>query len=338
MFKYSKYINEQMSGLEKLNLRLGYQGGNQEGRLIKDKQKSLNKALLYSYQAETAILADGREFRCLINPDKLKNDYDDKIISIPFKDICLNAKKMGKTSEGLQDIGMKVGDVFQWKETETYWLVYLQRLEENAYFRAEIRKCRYDVEIDNKKYKVYLCGPAETAIIWHTKKNMKGSGVTWNDLNYDLTMFITKDDTTEGFFHRFTKVKVSGKQYEVQAVDSISTDGIIEVALKEDFTNSIKDEIEQQDKDNNVKNEDANEYNATIKGPQIVYPYDEIQYNIENSYGGQWEVSNNKAYIISQTDLCVNIMIKTGRSGQFDLIYKKENEEDIVLHITINSL
>lgn len=327
-----------MSGLEKLNLRLGYQGGNQEGRLIKDKQKSLNKALLYSYQAETAILADGREFRCLINPDKLKNDYDDKIISIPFKDICLNAKKMGKTSEGLQDIGMKVGDVFQWKETETYWLVYLQRLEENAYFRAEIRKCRYDVEIDNKKYKVYLCGPAETAIIWHTKKNMKGSGVTWNDLNYDLTMFITKDDTTEDFFHRFTKVKVSGKQYEVQAVDSISTDGIIEVALKEDFTNSIKDEIEQQDKDNNVKNEDANEYNATIKGPQIVYPYDEIQYSIENSYGGQWEVSNNKAYIISQTDLCVNIMIKTGRSGQFDLIYKKENEEDIVLHITINSL
>ena len=109
-----------MSGLDTLNLRLNYHGGNQEGRLIKDKQRSLNKALLYSYQAETAVLADGREFRCLINPDKLKNDYGDKIISIPFKDICLNADKVGKTTEGLQEIGMKAGDVFQWKETETY--------------------------------------------------------------------------------------------------------------------------------------------------------------------------------------------------------------------------
>ena len=41
---------------------------------------------------------------------------------------------------------------------------------------------------------------------------------------------------------------------------------------------------------------------------------------------------------MSQTDSAVELIIKTGRSGEFDLIYKKENEEDIVLHITINSL
>lgn len=328
-----------MSGLDRLKFRLNYQGGNQEGRLIKDKQRSLNKALLYSYQAETAVLADGREFRCLINPDKLKNDYDDKIISIPFKDICLNSERKGKTEEGLEEIGMKAGDVFEWKETNTYWLVYLQRLEENAYFRAEIRKCRYDVEIDGKKYKVYLCGPAENAIVWHTKKNMAGSGITWNDLNYDLTMFITKDDITDNFFHRFTKVKVSGKQYEVQAIDAISVEGIIEVALKEDYTNSIKDEIAEADsKDPESKPDDPIIQVAAIKGPTIVFPYDEVHYTIEGINGGQWSVSNNKAYIINQTDTSVEIMIKTGRSGKFDLIYKKENEEDIVLHITIGSL
>ena len=324
-----------MSGLDTLNLRLNYHGGNQEGRLIKDKQRSLNKALLYSYQAETAVLADGREFRCLINPDKLKNDYDDKIISIPFRDICLNSDRKGKTEDGLEDIGMKAGDVFKWKETDTYWLVYLQRLEENAYFRAEIRKCRYDVEIGESKYKVYLCGPAETAIIWHTKKNMKGSGITWNDLNYDLTMFITKDELTEDYFHRFTKVKVSGKPYEVQAVDAISIEGIIEVALKEDYTNSIKDIIDNTE----IQEEKPIDKNLPyIAGPTIVYPYDEVHFSIKNTYGGIWEVSNNKAYIMSQTDSTVELMIKTGRSGEFDLIYKKENEEDIVLHITINSL
>jgi len=45
-------------------------------------------------------LEDNREFRCLINPDKLTNDLDNKIISIPFKDICLNADRVGATTEG----------------------------------------------------------------------------------------------------------------------------------------------------------------------------------------------------------------------------------------------
>ena len=84
--------------LELLNKRLRYQGGNQEQRFINDKLRSLKRALLYSYQAATAILSDGKEFRCLINPDKNKPAYDNKIISIPYKDICLNAPRVGKTS------------------------------------------------------------------------------------------------------------------------------------------------------------------------------------------------------------------------------------------------
>lgn len=83
--------------LELLKQRLMYQGGNQEQRMIRDKVRGLKKALLYSYQAATAILSDNREFRCLINPDKNKPDYDNKIISIPFKDICLNKRRIGKT-------------------------------------------------------------------------------------------------------------------------------------------------------------------------------------------------------------------------------------------------
>jgi hypothetical protein len=103
-----------MSSLDNLKTRVNYAGGpNQEERMNSDKLRSLKKALLYSYQAQTAILTDGREFRCLINHDKLKEDYDDKIISIPYKDICLNRKKIyDKTHEGEEIIGMKVGDTF----------------------------------------------------------------------------------------------------------------------------------------------------------------------------------------------------------------------------------
>ena len=64
-----------MSGLEDLKIRLQYNGGyKQESRMQLDKLRTLKKALIYSYQAATAILEDGREFRCLINPDKNKFD------------------------------------------------------------------------------------------------------------------------------------------------------------------------------------------------------------------------------------------------------------------------
>jgi len=325
-----------MSGLDTLNQRLQYQGGNQEGRFINDKARSLNKALLYSYQAETAVLADGREFRCLINPDKLKNDYEDKIISIPFRDICLNkTKSTNTTSDGLEEIGMKAGDVFEWKETNTYWLVYLQRLEENAYFRAEIRKCSYELTIDDDHtYKIYLCGPAESSIVWHTKKNMKGSGITWNDLNYDLTMYITKDETTLDFLHRFTLLKINGKQYEVQAVDNISVEGVIEVALKEYYTNEIQDLVEESKSESEEEEETKEIY---ISGNKNVYPYEEYEYTIVGASDGEWSVSNKQAIIQSQDAEKVTLTIVSGRSGNFDLIYKY-NEEEVVLNITIDSL
>ena len=194
-----------MSGLDNLKSRLNYQGGIAEGRFQKDKLNTLKKALLYSYQAETAILADGREFRCLINQNKLSSDYDNKIISIPYKDICLNKPKVGKTSEGEEEIGLKPGDVFEWKETKTKWIVYLEYLEEDAYFRGQIRKCEAEVEIDDVKYPVYIRGPVETTIQWNQKSN-----ITWNNLNYSLIIYITKNEQTLDYFHRFTKVKIDG--------------------------------------------------------------------------------------------------------------------------------
>ena len=90
-----------MSGLDNLRTRLNYQGGiKAESRFQKDKEKSLKKALIYSYQAETAILSDGREFRCLINTNKTKADYDAKIISIPYEDVL---RALPKALERLHD-------------------------------------------------------------------------------------------------------------------------------------------------------------------------------------------------------------------------------------------
>ena len=63
--------------LNTMKSRINYNGGaQQQARMNLDKLRSLKKALWYSYQAATAVLADGREFRCLINSDKLNMDLD----------------------------------------------------------------------------------------------------------------------------------------------------------------------------------------------------------------------------------------------------------------------
>lgn len=320
--------------LETMKERINYNGGKeQESRMNADKLRTLKKALLYSYQAATARLTDGREFRCLINPDKLKTRYDEKIISIPFFDIQLNpelkeSKKFQKTSKGEEEIGMKPGDVFTWKETNTDWLVYLRRYEETAYFRAEIRKCDYEIEVNDKKYKVYIGGPDESAIIWNKVKKIE-----WNDLNYSLTMYITKDKNTEEFFHRFIKVEINKRPWEVQAVDSISQDGIIIVALKETYENSIEKAVEKEKVDTYV---DLTQ--PYIKGPETVYPYDVVTYYIKNAAGGEFVAEGSGFEIAFQDAESIKLGIVTGKSGSFTLKYKRLDMEDIVLPITIGSL
>ena len=357
-------------------------GVKQQGRMIEDKLKTLKKALIYSYQAGTAILADGREFRCLMNPDKLRNEYEDKIISIPFKDICLGrmiedvdeqgkpikvevpAERIGTTTDGLEDIGMKPGDVFEWKENQSYWLVYLQYLEEYAYFRGECRRCYHEIDAgDGKKYKVYIQGPDENSIAWHTKKHD-----SWNDLNYKIKMYVTQDEITTALFHRFTKIKIEGKPYEVQAIDYLSNPGIITVHLQETFSNTIEESQEEKeeyiyvlkileyssaesavttasteiDEENNamiVTAEKTKDIDTIIKGPDNIYPYDRVRFYIEEELNGQWIIEDTKkARILNQTNTEAIVEILTSRKGNVNLIYRQENEDDIVYNIEIKSL
>lgn len=344
-----------MDALNNMRTRLSYNGGEaQIGRMNLDKLRSLKKALLYSYQSATAILSDGREFRCLINPDKEKKDYDDRILSIPFKDVCLGRttetidEETGEvqetyskdaaadiTSNGEEEIGVAAGDVFQWKENGTYWLVYLQKLEETAYFRAEIRRARYEVEIGDETYHVYASGPSEETLQWN-----KISGIIWNDIDYSLLMYITKDENTDDYLHRFKKLTLNNRPWEIQAVDNMSLDGVIIVALKEDYKNTIAEtiEAEQNEDADDSSSETEDDTIAKISGSEVVYPYEIKTYSIVNAEGGSWSVSNEKANIIARSSSAVTIEIVSSRSGSFNLIYAREDQEDVVLPITIESL
>lgn len=310
--------------LELLNKRLQYQGGNQEQRFINDKLRGLKKALLYSYQAATATLSDGKEFRCLINPDKNKPAYDNKILSIPYKDICLNAPRVGKTSEGEVDIDIKPGDVFTWKETNTHWLVYLEYIEEDAYFRSEIRRCDQEVKIEDNSYWVYIRGPVETSIEWNQK-----AGIEWNTLNYSLVMYITADEITNNYFERFKTIKILDPRYnkektwQVVGVDPYYGDGIIQVFLDEYFENSIADAVAAEKPAETGKENPVDETAAYIDGPTEVQQYSKAYYEIHNAEEGHWYLKwKNEEQDLKSSLKIIPLNISIGELGTFTLIYR----------------
>ena len=361
-------------GLDSLHIRLDRNNKpDQWTRMREDKLKSLKRALFYSYQAAVIKFDnDDRdyEFRCLINHDKLKVEYEDKILSIPFVDIPKNSHfpvDVGSLNEDETDkYRVKTGDTFVWLSgnedymADSHWMIYLQYSEETAYFRGEIRLCKDIIEIideegNHHKYYAWTTGPNETQIVWNIKKN-----VTWNDMNYTKILYITRNKDVTSYLQRFNHIQISSGKYEVddsgnyvldsngnkvplyewweiQGVNNTYGDGIIRVAIKEMYSNEAKDAAKSQKQ---IEEQTAKAAAATsqINGDIVVYPYDIKTYTVTSPIvGGTWTVSNTKiAKIIKQDNTSVTIEIiypKSYKNG-FDIEY---NSTD-VLHITVKSL
>lgn len=224
-------------------------------RIREDKLRSMKRALYNSYQS--AIIQfdkDDREFhfRCLINHDKLKVDYEDKVLSIPFREIPVEYENQdmpleekivdtGTSGRFLDEAGLPVldengeqiyqyrvkpGDTFKWISgnegymPDSYWIIFLQYSQETAYFRGQIRKADDIIEVvpigeDGSE------GDPELYHGWTVGPNEDEDiwnvkkGVVWNDLYYHKLLYITKDETTQAFFKRFDRVVVNGQTWEV---------------------------------------------------------------------------------------------------------------------------
>ena len=278
-------------------------------------------------------------FKALINHDKLKVDYEDKILSIPFREAP-------EDSEEQIDTDFHNGTVFKWvhgnKEEwtpDTYWIVYMQYSEETAYFRAEIRKADEQIQIividedgneNTVSYRGWMTGPNETTALWNTKR-----GVVWNDMNYTKLLYITKDEDTLAYFQRFDRIIINGKPWEVQAYnENYSTSktgdfssGIIRVALKETYTSA--DQFVKEIKDAEAAQiqaeaaYDAEHTQARIDGPTAAHPYDILTYKAKNYEQPQdWYISD---------DSLVKVLDYTEDTLKLEVISKKANKEGFIV-------
>lgn len=298
-------------------------------RLREDKLRSMKRALYNSYQSAVIQFdKDDREFhfRCLINHDKLKVDYEDKILSIPFRQVPVEyegnnmlsmEQKMvdtGTPGEFLDEEGspvindddgtttfyrVKAGDTFKWVSgnegymPDSYWIIYLQYSEETAYFRGQIRKADDIIEI----IPIEQDGSEGEPLEYHGWTvgpnedeqvwNVK-RGVVWNDMYYTKLLYITKDEYTSAYFKRFDRIIINGQSWQIAAYnDNYGTSN------KNSTGGMIRVALKETYTSTNqmIKNLDKQdeEYELEVIGPSTVQSYDIVTYYVPGGTG-TWTV------------------------------------------------
>ena len=315
-------------------------------RLREDKLRSLKSALYNSYQSAVIVFlkdtrkdGEGYHFRCLINHDKLKVDYEDKILSIPFKEVpvqfegnremTLKEKMLDTGTQGIftdelgnpvvdQQTGeiitqhrVKPGDTFKWVSgnegymPDSYWIIYLQYSEQTAYFRGQIRKADDEIEI----IPVGQDGEEGQPLLyrgWTTGPNEDQAiwnvkkGVVWNDLYYSKILYITKDENTSAYFRRFDRVIINGQSWEIQGYnDNYGT------SSKNVAGGIIRVALKETYTSTNqvLKNLQQEETKSPdeIFGPTTVQSYDVVTYYVP-SQSGTWNIPAAAPFrVLSQT-------------------------------------
>ena len=312
-YQEKQVLDTDIQGVNNQFVRLNHQGGNlQQNRMIKDKRRSLDRALVYSYQGADVRKIDSTSddyVRALINPNKLKQDYDDKIISVGYEH------------------HFECGDIFEWKGTETYWLIYLQDLTELAYFRGDIRKCSHQInwEDENGKHSTYAAirGPVETKINYIQKH-----GISVDTPNYSLNILLPKTADTLSYFQRYNKFYLADDElkvcWRIEAIDWLSMPGVLEINAVEYYANEFEDNLEDGTV-GTLKTEPINPNNSfiedTIVGETFIKPKREYEYEYIGNLVGKWSVKENYPIELIQDGKKVKLRWLDTYSGQFDLIY-----------------
>lgn len=336
-------VDTSIEGVHNQSQLLNNMGGHaQQERMIYDKKRSLDRALKYSYQGADIKKVDAEEgerpCRALINPNKLKPDYDDKIVSCNW------------------DYELTPGSVFTWLGTDSQWLIYLQDLTELAYFRGQIRRCRYTLKWFDEDTKevctswAAVCGPSETKI---NTVVINGDNV---DLpNLSLSILLPASESALKHLRRYTLFYLQGTApgspvicWRINAVNSISMPGVIELSAEEYYQNRDTDDIkeiprmkeieEKLQKEEQLKAE-ASAQSIVIKGEGFITP--KTVYTFTCANGDTWHIDAGKGapiQILSKTNTEIKLKWDKFYSGQFTLSKHKDGQQISKKTIVVETL
>ena len=313
-------------GVDEQSTRLCAAGGHrQQERMIQAKRKSLDRALFNSYQAAeiSPVGCPYMRQRALMNPNVLKPDYDDKIVSVGYEH------------------NYKPGDVFQWHRRKqdgtvdtSYWLIYLQDLTELAYFKGDVRKCNYWVNWEDEYGHLHhtwfaIRGPVETTINSLTQSNYS------LDLpNHTLHILMPKNAETLKRFQRYAKFYLRGADeitnaicWRVEATDAISMPGILEITAKEYYSNDqVDDLVDGVAKDISLI-ELPTEVDYIIVGENTMRPRKSYSFRYDGSEQGEWVYDTSLPLTAKVEGNVITLMWTASYSDTFTLSFGNTTKE-----------
>ena len=309
-----------MNSLNLMRARLRGRGGEaQQDRMIKDKRETLDRVVLYSYQGATVRKVDSETFeRALINPNIVKQDYDDKIISIGY------------------EYEYKPGTVFEWVNTGTKWLIYLQDLTELAYFKGDVRKCSYEIkwkDSESNECSTYAAirGPVETTI-----NSTEKSNYSLDTPAYTLHLMLPATKEVLEYFKRYSKFYIQPLKegdspicWRVEATDTISMPGILELTAHEYYSNEHEDDIEHGIVD--AWGEEIPEpQDAAIEGEIFIKPKKSYIYKYTGAEKAEWSYDTRLPIEAQIKDNEITIKWTKTYTGQFVLRCGTEEKTIVV--------
>ena len=220
------------------------------------------------------------------------------------------------------------------KDYVKYYDLDLQDLTELAYFRGDIRKCSYqidwvDEEGNEKSTFAATRGPVETKINYIQKHQ-----ISVDTPNFSLNLLLPLNSDTEAYFNRYSKFYIQNDSkkvcWRVEAIDWLSTPGILEVQAVEYYANEAEDDIESglvgvlktKEIDPN-----ADDSLPIISGETFIKPKKEYTYVCNKRIDGKWGF--DKKYPVEIVKVSKNargrseVIIKwtSTYSGQFELCF-----------------
>lgn len=323
----------------------------QDARNIKNKLLSFRSSLQNSYQAEWVRRLTPNfkvdwtsRIRCLLNPDKLKETYDMKEISVEKKYSQDNVIKDWKN-----------GDYFYWDRNNliddasgipeedldtsgSIWLVYMQDHAEEAYFHGSARRCDHFIPVNDNLYPIYMRGPSQMQL-----EEGKNSGIEIANMSYVLHLYIQDNAETRAFFERLKIVKFDGHNWRISAVDRYTMapdklyekeveEGVITVYLEEYPDNTMEDSMQVPE----IIGPDIE--GVHIEGPQTIKYNREYTYTLvgDSTITGNFTVNSNKVQIVKMDDS--SCVLKIPKMVRFNEKFLLSYNEDVNLEILMTSM
>ena len=289
---------------ELLQRRLKYGCGTNEDALVKMKDRSFSIALERAYNAETVVHKE-QTYKAIINENKQKIEYDEKIISAPH------------------EMNLHVGSTVYVPRNDTRWIVTTEHLGEKAYFKGDIKKAIYLIswrdENDVKhSHWAAVRGPVETKI-----KSDPVKGVANHVPNNTLVVWIGQTDGTEAL-KRYSYLMIADRVWEVTVTDDISQPGLVELQLIEAPMN--KDLDNQEDK---IARDDKVIFSCTLDKSNTFKALEKISVNPNLYINGKLmtSVHSDKFRIFCGSENCVieDHTIKFLETGSYEITVSYED-------------